>query len=287
MRTKPNSILFLFSFFLAFIAAQAGATQSLAADNLPGWDLALDEGFDSALDPAVWQAVTAGGGFGNNELQFYTPRPENVRTRDGQLEIEARKEKFRAHPYTSGMVQTKASWTYCRVEIRAKLPAGQGLWPAFWMLPVDMDGAGGWPACGELDIMELLGQQPGTMYATLHYGMPYSAPSTPYSLAGDDFSRSWHDFAMEWLPNRITWLVDGAVMKEERSWFGTNPKRPGEPVSPRAPFDRPFYLKMNLAVGGDWPGYPDETTRLPALLQVDRVRVWTPGPALQASGPGP
>jgi beta-glucuronidase len=239
----------------------------------PGWKLAWHDEFDgTALDAAKWSFAMGGKGWGNRELESYTDRPQNVAVKDGMLAITAVKEDYTgadgvARGYTSGRIltQRKFAQRYGRFEARIKIPAGQGMWPAFWML-----GEGGrWPDAGEIDIMENIGKEPGTVHGTIH-GPGYSGSkgiSTPLTLeAGRKFADDFHVYAVEWEPNVIRWYVDDRLYKTVT---------PADlPAGTRWVYDHPFYLLLNLAVGGDWPGSPDGTTAFPQSMLVDYVRVY-------------
>ncbi len=207
-------------------------------------------------------------------MQCYTDRTDNAYVEDGALVIKAQREDYKKWRYTSARLVTRnqGDWLYGRFEIRAKLPYGQGIWPAIWMLPTDWE-YGGWPVSGEIDIMELVGHEPGRVYGTLHYGAPHQYTGDHYDLpAGETFADNYHIFALEWEPGEIRWYVDGYHYQTQTEWFtsstiGTYP----------APFDRRFHLIMNVAVGGAWPGYPDETTVFPQYMYVDYVRVYQKG----------
>jgi beta-glucanase (GH16 family) len=233
-----------------------------------GWTLIWQDEFDGeVLDPSRWEAEIGGHGWGNNEWQFYTDRPENVRLEDGLLVIEARDEFFVRRNYTSARIKTQGlfSFTYGRVEARMKLPYGQGIWPAFWMLGEDITHTP-WPASGEIDIMEHIGRQPRYIYGTVH-GPGYSGgggvghfTTFPQGTLSEEF----HTYAIEWDPGEIRWYVD------DEQFFKLTPAQvPGEWV-----FDKPFFMLINLAVGGNWPGYPDDSTTFPQFLTVDYVRVY-------------
>jgi beta-glucanase (GH16 family) len=240
----------------------------------PGYRLVWHDEFDRAgLDESRWNAYLGGGGFGNRELQFY--RPENVEVRDGNLIITADREFFMSHPFTSGMVTTlgKGSWQYGRFEFRARLPRGQGIWPAIWMLPDDPEIYGTWPASGEIDILELVGHQPDVAHGYLHYGEPHTHTGTSFTLPEGDFSDDYHLFALEWEPEEFRWYIDGELIQTQTEWFSANIRR-GEKHPFPAPFDQPFYLRINVAVGGNWPMPPDETTEFPQRLYLDYVRVF-------------
>lgn len=241
-----------------------------------GWSLAWNDEFDgNRLNSDYWDFDLGTGsqfglnGWGNNELQYYTSRNENVTLANGKLVLTAREESYEGMSYTSGRVVTrnKLSWRYGRFEIRAKLPEGQGLWPAIWMLPID-NAYGGWPQSGEIDIMELVGHEPNTVHGTVHFGDPW--PDNKHigqSFVRRDsaFSKTFNEFQIDWEPGEITWYVNDEV------FFRVTPND----LSPyRYPFDQPFYLLMNVAVGGNWPGNPDGSTTFPQTMEVDYVRIY-------------
>lgn len=241
------------------------------------WDLIWEDTFTgSKIDETKWNFINDGGGFGNNELQHYTSRQTNARLENNTLIIEAHNEPYKGNKYTSTKMTTKdkAFWKYGRFVIRARLPEGQGIWPAIWMMPKDMECYSGWPACGEIDIMELIGHEPDTVYGTLHYGLPHTYTGEKYILPnGKKFSEDFHEFSIEWEPNAIRWYVDGIHYATQTNWFSKQMKDGGQEPYP-APFDREFYLQLNLAVGGKWPGYPTESTVFPQRMEVDFVRVY-------------
>ncbi|MHB8523375.1 MAG: glycoside hydrolase family 16 protein [Limisphaerales bacterium] len=262
----------------AFLACPMRATPAEAA---PGWRLVWADEFNgpdgSAPDPAKWVYDLGGNGWGNNELETYTARRENSRLEGGRLVIEARRESFvggdgRRRDYTSARLKTlgKAAWTYGRVEARIKVPAGQGLWPAFWMLGANIKQAG-WPNSGELDIMENIGREASVVHGTAH-GPGYSGGGgigKPFALpAGRRFADDFHLFALEWQPAKLQWSVDNQV------YFTLTPK--DLPKGTRWVFDQPQFLLLNVAVGGSWPGAPDAATIFPQQMLVDYVRVYAP-----------
>jgi beta-glucanase (GH16 family) len=236
-----------------------------------------DEFSGAAGDPpsrSAWVHEVGAYGWTNQELETYTPATANAAL-DGQghLAIVARRETVtgpdgRTRAYTSARLTThgRFSATHGLFEARMKIPAGRGLWPAFWLLGDDAD-AVRWPASGEIDVMEALGHDPSTVYGTLHgpaRGQPGALGSsfvTPSSLAS-----GFHTYAVRWSSNSITWLLDDRAY----ATVGTAIRLRGW----SAVFDRPFYLLLNLAVGGTWPGAPDESTPFPATLLVDWVRVY-------------
>ncbi len=233
------------------------------------WKLVSHAEFDgSALDTTKWVRETGGGGWGNNELEYYTDRPENARVEGGQLIIEARQEPFGGRQYTSARLKTQGlgAWTYGRIEARMRLPRGQGLWPAFWMLGANIAQVG-WPACGEIDIMENIGREPARVHGTVH-GPGYSGAqgvSAAYNLGGSRvFADDYHVFAVEWESAAIRWYVDSTLYATV-----TPTDLPGQWV-----FYHPFFIILDVAVGGGWPGSPDGTTVFPQMMQVDYVRVY-------------
>ena len=257
-------------FYVFLFLALALSMHSAAAQN---WQLVWADEFDvdGAPDPTKWTYDIGGSGWGNNEWEYYTDRTENARAEGGHLIIEAREESFGGRDYTSARLVTRglAAWTYGRIEARIKLPFGQGIWPAFWMLPTNSP-YGGWPAGGEIDIMEYLGHDTDRIYGTLHYGggsVGHLFQGDNYELSTGTFADDFHVFAIEWEPRRIRWYVDDELFYTQVSWTSGGGAYP-------APFDSPFHILLNLAVGGDWPGYPDATTTFPQQMLVDYVHVY-------------
>jgi beta-glucanase (GH16 family) len=243
-----------------------------------GWKLVWHDEFDGKeIDPDKWVHVVGGWGFGNNELQFYTNDPKNAYVENGKLVIRALEERVGKNPYTSAKLTTqgKAAWTYGRFEIRAKMPVGKGMWPAIWMMPSDMEKYGGWPSCGEIDIMEYLGHDTDKVYGTLHMGNPHYYKGGHIVLKEGTFADDFHVFALEWTPTEMRWYMDGEMYYRTDSWFTRSSGDADNEPFP-APFNRDFYLQLNLAVGGNWPGYPDETTVFPQTFEIDYVRVYQP-----------
>ena len=241
-----------------------------------GWTLVWSDEFaqpdGSPPDAAKWAYDLGAGGWGNNELEYYTSRTNNARIEGGNLVIEARQENYLGSSYTSARLKTqgKWSWAYGRIEARIKLPRGQGIWPAFWMLGTNFPSAG-WPNCGEIDIMENIGREPAQVHGTVH-GPGYAggaAIGAGYSLPDNAaFADAFHVFALEWTTNRIKWFVDGA------QYFSANPA--SLPNGATWVFTQPQFLLLNVAVGGIWPGNPDGTTTFPQRMLVDYVRVYSP-----------
>ena len=230
----------------------------------------------SAPDPSKWVVVYNDSGFGNNELEYYTHRAANLHEADGHLVLTARKETFtgkdgQTRSYTSGRIESRGRFDakYGRIEARIKLPKGKGLWPAFWLLGSDFKTTG-WPGCGEIDIMENVGFEPSIVHGSLH-GPGYSG-ATPlgglYALPGKAaFSDAYHVFAVDWQPGEIRFYVDNHLYETRKE----SDLEPGQ----RWVFDHPFYIVLNLAVGGYWPGNPDASTEFPARMLVDYVRVYS------------
>jgi len=254
-----------------FSVSFAGCTQkdSVSANddsthNIPGYTLVWSDGFDGSLiDPLKWSYEVNGNGGGNNELQYYTDFAENSFIENGSLVIQALKKNYKDKEYTSARLRTlnKGDWKYGRFDIRAKLPYGRGLWPAIWMLPSDWE-YGGWPMSGEIDIMEILGQEPYKLYGTIHYSSPsgdHEQSGGTYQLQSGTFANDYHVFSVEWDSAGIQWFVDG--IKYYTTLHGK-------------PFDKRFHMILNVAVGGNWPGSPDNTATFPQKMYVDYIRVY-------------
>jgi beta-glucanase (GH16 family) len=233
-----------------------------------GWKLTWSDEFDgTTINRSNWTFDLGGGGWGNGEMENYTSRPENARLENGNLVIEARQEKMEGSYYTSARLKTQGlqSFQYGRIEARIKVPSGAGLWPAFWMLGADFNGKN-WPDCGEIDIMEYIGKEPDLIMGTLH-GPGYSGAlglgkwnRQKYNIADE-----YHTYAVEWQADEISWFYDGVkyhtVTKADvgiRTWVG----------------ERPFFIILNLAVGGSLPGLVGLKTVFPTQMLVDYVRVF-------------
>jgi beta-glucanase (GH16 family) len=288
VRRGPVGLALSFQWGCMRLLAAAGIVLLL----LPGWAFAQDwrlvwsDEFDAGTlpDPARWNFQVGGGGWGNQELQYYTDaRPENARIENGLLVIEARAESYGGASFTSARLTTrgKGDWLYGRMEMRAKLPAGLGTWPAFWMLASDSDyGTGGWPDTGEIDIMEGVGHEPDRSHSAVHtLALNHRLGNNPSSTTINPDSRSaFHVYAVEWTPTRITTYVDDDIgLVYDR---GTSDWR-------RWPFDKPFHLILNLAVGGSWGGVQGvNPADFPARFEVDYVRVYedAAGPPLVQLG---
>lgn len=227
--------------------------------------------FDGAALSSDWtqEIGTGQGGWGNNELQYY--RPDNTSFFNGYLLIEAKQESFGSAAYTSSRIITKGnkSFKYGRIDIRAALPEGKGIWPALWMLGDNINQVS-WPACGEIDIMELIGNQPDRVYGTAHFATgtgQHDSRGSSKALAGNEhFSDKFHVFSLEWEQDRMRWYIDDVLFHE------VTPAILGAGVP--YPFNNKFFFIFNLAVGGNWPGNPDASTVFPQRLIVDYVRVF-------------
>ena len=231
----------------------------------PGYTLVWSDEFSgTTLDASVWNQEIGNNNGNNHELEYYTNSPKNTFVSDGNLIIEARKETVSTFNYTSGRMttQNKKFFKYGRIDIRAKLPVSTGLWPALWMLGTNITSVG-WPACGEIDIMELIGTYPGRVYSTLHWQNANSHASygLNYSLTSGDFSQQFHVFSMVWTKDNIKSYVD------DKLYFTMT-------TTDIAAFNAEQFFIFNVAVGGDWPGSPDATTTFPQRMFVDYVRVF-------------
>ena len=238
-----------------------------------------DEFDGTALDPEVWFFATGDGteaglpgGWGNNELQYYLP--DSAQLEGGVLKITARRESFGGLNYTSARINTqdRFAFRYGRIEASIKLPAGQGVWPAFWMLSQDSP-YGTWAATGEIDVMEAVnlgGTGGNEIFGTIHYGAPFpgnvftSVTYTPSESVTDSF----HTYAIEWDATEIRWYFDDTLYAVQNNWFSSAAPFP-------APFDQPFHILLNVAVGGNLPGVPNANTVFPVTMEVDYVRVFT------------
>jgi beta-glucanase (GH16 family) len=242
------------------------------------WTLQWSDEFSgtdgSSPDSNKWTFDTGGNGWGNNELETYTNRTQNAQIQSGNLVISAIQEDYTGtdgtlRHYTSARMKTqgKFSQKYGKFEARIKIPTGQGIWPAFWLLGDNISSVS-WPQCGEIDIMENVGNIPATVYGTLHGPQGGGAFSTggAYTLAGGNFTDDFHVFAVEWEPNVARFYVDGTLYKTLTST--------DLPAGSTWTFDHPFFIILNVAVGGNWPGNPDSTTVFPQTMQVDYVRVY-------------
>jgi beta-glucanase (GH16 family) len=248
------------------------------------WTLVWSDEFDAAqLDPEVWFFESGDGsqygipGWGNNELQWYLE--DSAALRDGSLVITARQESMGGKNYTSARINTRDrfAFRYGRIEARIRFPGGQGIWPAFWMLPQD-DVYGTWAASGEIDIVEAVnlgGTGGNTVFGTIHYGgeSPANQSSSNNYLVPGDATTEFHTYALEWDSSvpELRWYVDDTLYSTQNSWSSTGAPYP-------APFDENFYILLNVAVGGNFPGPPNAGTVFPVEMEVDYVRVYSGAP---------
>ena len=260
--------------------AACGSRGSETLDG-PGaaWRLTWSDEFDapdgSAPSAARWVHDLGGDGWGNHELQTYTDRRDNSVIRGGSLVIRAAREHATGRDgitreYTSARLKTLGTFSqaYGRFEARIRIPRGQGIWPAFWMMGDNVEAAG-WPACGEIDVMENIGREPNVVHGTVHgpgYSGGQSLTASFTNPAGRPFADDFHVFAIEWEPSVIRWYSDSTL-------YATRTLS-GVPGGSRWVFDHPFFVLLNVAVGGDWPGNPDATTAFPQEMVVDWVRVY-------------
>jgi len=283
-------------FALASLAGGANAQED--------WTLVWQDEFDGVnIDRSKWDFDIGNGfwanpaeqkdwvqGWGNNELQYYTDRAENASLKDGTLRITARSEAYTGDvagkpqtlQYTSAKLKTRELFSkkYGKFEARIKLPVGKGFWPAFWMLPQGAEHAtgvyGGWAASGEIDIMESWGSKPQEICGTLHYGGQWpdnKFTTNKYTFPAGSAIDAFHVYGIEWEPGEIRWYVDGELYATQQKWFSQSAGQT-EPNPYPAPFDQPFYLMLNLAVGGNFDGNPDAATSFPGIMEVDFVRVY-------------
>ncbi|WP_017210089.1 family 16 glycosylhydrolase [Clostridium beijerinckii] len=235
-----------------------------------GWNLAWSDEFNwTSINTSNWKYETGGDGWGNNELEYYTNRSENARIENGNLVIEARKENYNGMNYTSARLKSQGlkNWTYGKVEARMKLPAGQGVWPAFWMLGENISQVS-WPKCGEIDIMEHINNE-SAIHGTIHWDSTGNNTHAQYGAASPNIDvTQYHVYSIEWDASSIKWFVDGTQYLEAN--IANN-------INGTEEFHKPFFILFNLAVGGNWPGNPDGSTPFPAKMYVDYVRVYQHG----------
>lgn len=244
-----------------------------------GYKLKWKDDFNGdSLNKADWNVETHEPGWVNSEWQAYVDSADNIQVKDGKLLLKPIKtvDKDGNASYTSGRINTQGrhDFKYGYFECRAKVPTGKGYLPAFWMMPTDENLYGQWPKCGEIDIMEVMGQETNKAYGTIHYGEPHAQSQGTYSVsAADNFADNYHTYAVDWEPGKITWYIDGIKYHEESDWFSA--KENQGTVAYPAPFDQPFYMILNLAVGGSWVGYPDESTTYDdQQFAIDYVKVY-------------
>lgn len=254
------------------------AVEETSAPELEGYQLLWHDEFDGdTLNEEIWTKELREPGWTNNELQEYTDSDDNIYLDNGNLVLKAIKTTTDSGNdyYTSGKVnsQNKADFMYGKVIIRAKAPEGQGLWPAAWMMPTDERYYGQWPKCGEIDIMEVLGNATDTAYATIHYGEPHGQQQGTRILENGSYADDFHEYSVEWEPGEMRFYIDEELVLTCNDWFSAVDGE--EEKEYPAPFNQTFFVQMNLAVGGDWPGAPDETTDFDnAEFLIDYVRVY-------------
>ncbi len=260
--------------------SSSGNTPSAGPVVTSGYKLVWEDNFNGTqLNRDDWNVELHAPGWVNAEWQEYVDSEENIYLKDGKLVLQAIKTtKDGKDYYTSGRVNTqnKHDFKYGKFEAKIKVPSGMGFLPAFWMMPTDEQNYGQWPKCGEIDIMEVMGQSTDTLHGTIHYGDPHGQKQGTYVIDGSkaDFAEDFHVYTCEWEPGKISWFVDGVKFHEATDWYT---KREGfDEVAYPAPFDQPFYMIFNVAVGGSWVGYPDETTEFGdnAQMVVDYVKVY-------------
>jgi len=244
--------------------------------SIEGYDLIWNDEFDGeSIDLNKWDHEVNASGGGNNELQYYTARTENSHIKEGKLHIIALQEEYTSQGetryYTSARMRTanKGDWTYVRIDVSAKIPYGQGMWPAIWMLPTDWE-YGGWPESGEIDIMEHVGFDPGKIHGSVHTAAYNHKIGTQKSgqIMTPDANSEFHVYSIVWTEDKIDFFVD------DNKYFSFANDKKGDPAT--WPFDKRFHLLLNVAVGGDWPGNPTTQTVFPKEMIIDYVRVYKP-----------
>ncbi len=262
-----------------YAGKEVSITFEFTYDYEDGYTLVWEEEFEEeSLNRNDWNVELHEPGWVNAELQEYVNSTENIYLEDGKLIIQALEEvdELGNKTYTSGRINTqgKHDYKYGKFEAKIKVPSGMGFLPAFWMMPTDESIYGQWPKCGEIDIMEVMGQSTDTVHGTLHFGDPHTQKQGTYVLEEGDFAEEFHVFAVEWEPGEFRFYVDGILYATQNEWF--TKKEGFDKVTYPAPYDQSFYMILNLAVGGSWVGYPDETTEFGenAQLVVDYVKVY-------------
>jgi beta-glucanase (GH16 family) len=268
---KRSAILLL----LCIGAAAQTSTPPQHAGRTLVWADEFNAPNDSPVDSSKWVLESGGNGWGNQELEYYTARPQNAFQQDGNLVIKVLEEKYTGpdgvtRNYTSARLKTQGKFAqkYGRFEARIKIPYGQGIWPAFWMLGDDIEKKG-WPKCGEIDVMENIGKEPAMVHGTIH-GPGYSGDKgigAPFELpAGQRFADDFHVYAVEWEPKAIRFYVDDHLYTT---------RTPADlPRGAKWVYKHPFFILLNVAVGGGWPGNPDSSAVFPQTMLVDYVRVY-------------
>jgi beta-glucanase (GH16 family) len=259
---------------LCWRAAITTATLGLMTFTACGdWKLVWSDEFNGdSIDTNHWKFETGNHhGWGNQELEYYTGRPDNAYVSNGVLHIVARKKSIDGFEYTSARMKSEGLFVkkYGRFEFRAKFPAGQGYWPALWLMP-EHSAYGGWPRCGEIDVVENKGNYPAVVQGTIHYAGTnggHLQSTELYTFPVGTGATNFHTYLLEWTTNSIKWSVDNQPYETQTNWSTANAPYP-------APFNQPFYIIMNLAVGGGYGGNPDTNTVFPGEMQVDYIRVY-------------
>ena len=242
------------------------------------YELVFEDHFDAAeLDRSRWNVELHEPCWDNQEWQEYVDSEDTIHLEDSKLLIRPIKtcQKDGSATYTSGRISTqnKRDFTYGLFEARLRVPKGKGFLPAFWLMTTDEDRYGQWPECGEIDIMEIMGHDTRTEYGTIHYGLPHTESQGSLTLHTGDFAEEFHTFSLEWVPGALRWYVDGCLFYETTQWFSAGADDVRKPFP--APYNHDLYIILNLAVGGNWVGYPDEATDFEnAVFAVDYVRVY-------------
>ena len=288
MKKQATFILGAILMAAVFLSSCNKAGSNIKAEAPEGWHLVWNDEFNgNKIDSTKWDFQTGTGsqygldGWGNNELQYY--RKENASVKNGNLILEARKENCSGMAYTSARLRTVKNdgtqlftKTYGRIEARIKMPVGNGLWPAFWLLPAT-DDYGSWASSGEIDILEAKGRLPNRVYGTVHFGQAWPGnkySGSMYKFPDNQTIADYHVYSLEWEPGLLRWLVDGNVYYETSQWWSLGAGE-SEPYAYPAPYDKPFYILLNLALGGNYDsGVSPEASSLPAQMFVDYVRVY-------------
>jgi len=279
MQLRNKFLFALLAFFVFSCTTEEFEEGCQFPDDMESYSLVWSDEFEGTIiDESKWSYDLGDGcqlgpdlcGWGNNELQFYTDRTDNAYIENGKLIIKAKREvpSFNGRQYTSARLVTKnkGDWKYGRIDVRAKLPIGRGLWPAIWMLPTESK-YGIWPKSGEIDIMEYVGHIPDEIFGTIHYGHDFwRYNSQIYKLKEGRFSDNFHTYSVLWNEQCIQFLMDGKKVGEPNTRSTTLPTT--------YPFDQLFHIILNVAVGGNLPGNPDGSTQFPQTLEVDFVRVY-------------
>jgi beta-glucanase (GH16 family) len=257
-----------------FLLAMAGTFLAFGALGADGdWKLVWSDEFNGeAIDTNHWKFESGNhNGWGNHELEYYTGRLDNAYVGGGVLHVVARQERTNGFAFTSARMKSQGLFfrQYGRFEFRAKVPQGKGYWPALWLMP-ERSRYGGWPGCGEIDVMENKGSGPMVEQGTIHYADAngrHLQSTGFFNYPPDDGATNFHTYGLEWSTNSISWSVDGRIYETQTNWSTARAPYP-------APFDQPFYIIINLAVGGAYGGNPDTNTVFPEEMQVDFIRVY-------------